>query len=950
LPYPGEAMSDSRMRRFAALFVVSIAVFAVFSQPASAGAVSAKVEKVTIATFEMGPADPQPAIFENRDWYNAYPRSMFRVYTRADEPVDREYDLAVVENDHLRVEVLPDVGGRVWRIIDKSTGRNLLWTNDTIKPIRVGRRRGWIAGGIELAFPVGNHGEDTMEPYRWKIVENDDGSASIFVSAFDHFYRFRATYEISLAPETARMDLTVRLYNPTEVRNRYQFWVNAAVRTGDDMQFIMPVDYVAGHGFGGVHDWPTTGKDEDQSYYRNVPHQLGVFGWDAPFIAAYFHDADYGIVRYSSPEFTRGIKMWTWGTRSHWTGEYSLNQGSYNEIQGGRWPVQTMNGWLEPHQMDEWTEYWYGVNGLGGIDAASKYAALKITRDGESAAVRLYTLAPVAGTLKVSADGETVLTRPVEAGAGELIAETVDIGAPGEGAWLEVTLTDRRNFSLISFEKAFDGRKGPKPEVPPTVEVDGEGGAWDELAAALELELNEGDMAAAAAAYRRIVSMRPDFQPAWKALGILSYKQFDNEAALDALSRAAELDQSDLEARYYLALAEMREDREKALSTLSTIEDGVRWSHMGKFIRAAEDLKSGRYGQAVEGLAEAGAGWSRDCILWESLAVAARLAGETDRAAAAVEAALAADPMDPVAMVERLFAADAADPAAIRDALGVDEDLYLEVALFYEGAGLPEQALAVARAGEEFAGSGLYYYYLAWLAGRAGEPDAAAGYAETALEMGTDYVFPHRREAIEAFDYVAEITGQVAYPQYFKGVMLYWLGRQDDAVDMWQDLVGRYEVPGLYRIVATAYTRGRLASDLKTAEGLYLKAIEQDPDDADAYAELAGIYEAMDDWSARRDILRKARRLFPENDLIALMTAVMLSERRDYGEAAEILENHEFKRAHQSRQLWHLAWRAITSTYTGLAVEALENGDREKAMENLEKAAGYRDTISRWFD
>ena len=330
--------------------------------------------------------------------------------------------------------------------------------------------------------------------------------------------------------------------------------------------------------------------------------------------------------------------------------------------------------------------------------------------------------------------------------------------------------------------------------------------------------------------------------------------------------------------------------------------------------------------------------------------VAARLAGKTDRAAAAVEAALAADPMDPVAMVERLFAADSAGPAEIRDALGVDEDLYLEVALFYDGIGLSDAALAVARAGEEFAGSGLYYYYLAWLAGRAGEPDAAAGYAETALEMGTDYVFPHRREAIEAFDYVAETTGQVAYPQYFQGVMLYWLGRQDDAVDMWQDLVGRYEVPGLYRIVATAYTCGRLASDLKTAEGLYLKAIDQDPDDADAYAELAEVYDAMDDWSSRRDILRKARRLFPENDLIALMTAVMLSERRDYGEAAEILENHEFKRAHQSRELWYLAWRAITSTYTGLAVEALEDGDREKAMENLEKAAGYRDTISRWFD
>lgn len=946
-------MFNAKTRRCAALLVLS--VLAIASLAAVAGAAegaSARVEMQVIPTFELGDADPQPAIFETRDWYKAYPRSMFLVHTRADEPVDREYEMAVIENPYLRVEVLPDVGGRVWRIIDKATGRNLLWTNDAVKPIRVGRRRGWLAGGIELAFPVGNHGEDTMEPYRWKLAENEDGSVSILVSAFDHFYRFWATYEISLAPDTARMDLTVRFYNPTEVRNRYQYWVNAATKTGDDMQFIMPVEYVAGHGFGGVHDWPTMGKEKDQSFYKNVPGQLGVFGWDAPFVAAYYHDDDWGIVRYASPKYSRGIKMWTWGTKSHWVGEYSLNQGSYNEIQGGRWPVQSMSGWLEPHQMDSWTEHWYPVNGLGGIDAASKDAALSVDlgEDASTAVIRINTLAPVQGNLAVTVGDETLISREVDAAPGQLLTETVDTSTLDEGAVLTVRLTDSQGSSLITFDKPLDGAKGPEPEVPATIEVEGEGEAWERLAAALELELNEGDFVLAAAGYVALTEDEPEFQGAWKALGILRYKQFDNDSALEALSRAAELDASDMEARYYLGLAELQADREGAVETLRGVTDGTRWSHMAKFVLATRDMADGRFAETVEACDEASTGWSSDCIMWDTLAVAARLAGNQARAAAALDAALAADPMDPLALVERLFAAEAADAAAIREALGVDWDLYLEVALFYDGLARPHEAVQVARAGEEFADSGLYYYYLAYLAGRAGDTDAARSYAETAAGTGTDYVFPHRREAVRAFEYVADLTGEIAFPKYYEGVMLYWLGRQDEAVDVWQGLVGRYDVPGLYRIVATAYTRGRLSADMKVAVELYVKAIDEDPDDVDAYAELAELYDDMDDWDALRRTLGDARSRFPENDRIALAMAVQLVDGRDYEEAAEILEAHPFKRAHQSRELRQMASRAITGAYGGLAMEALRDGDREKAMENLEKASDSREMISRWFD
>ncbi|MHC4711833.1 MAG: DUF5107 domain-containing protein [Planctomycetota bacterium] len=943
----------NRVTRITALFF--LVLFVIATAGGAAETATARIEKVTIPTFEMGAPDPAPAVFELEQWYRAYPRSVFRVYTRADKPVYKKYDMAVVENSLLRVEVLPAVGGRIWRIIDKTTGRNLLWTNDTVKPIRVGRRRGWIAGGVEFPFPVSNHGEDTMEPYRYRLDENEDGSASVTVSSFDHHYRFRGSYTVGLTPGEARMALTIRLYNPTEVRNPYQIWINAAVKTGDDMQFIFPVEYVAGHGSGGVHEWPTMDEEADLSFYRNSPDQLGVFGWDADFLGAYYHDEDWGIVRYCSKDFARGIKLWTWGTDSYWTHEYSLKQGSYNEIQGGRWPTQTMNGYLDPHQMDTWTEFWYPVNGLGGVDCATKDAALTVAfpddgEDDKSSVVRLNVFRPVSGKLEIKVGGKVVVSREVEAKPGEVLAETVDLEeAEGEGP-VSVTLNDAFNFQLISYEALRERERGPKPTVPASVEVEGEGPLWDRLAEALSVEVNQGDWVAAAARYRSIVDEEPGFAPAWKALGILLYRQLDYEGAEEALKKAAE-NGADAEALYYLAVVQLARGDEGASETLAGVSGDIPFTHAAKYLSARETLRAGDHDEAIEALLEAGKGWSSDCVLWNTLAVAARLAGKEDLAAEGARAALAADPLDPFAFVEKLFAEGAASEERVTAALGVDSDLYIETALFYDGLNRTKEALTVAQAGRPLAESGLYFYYLSYLAGRTGWTDLAREYAAKALEMGNDYVFPHRPEATAAFDYVAALSGEEALPLYHRGIMLYWLGRQDEAVSLWEGLVGRYEVPGLYKSVATAYSRGKMARALKTSVDLFLKAAEEDPDDASIYYALDDLYEAAHRWGRRRRSIEKAWKLFPDDDQIALRYVLVLAGRGKYKEAAEVLETHEFKRAHQSGHMWYLAYRAITETYCSLAMEALlDDGDDEMALEYLGKAASAEDMIEKWFD
>ena len=643
--------------------------------------------------------------------------------------------MAVVENGLVRVEVLPEVGGHIWRIVDKKTQKNLLWTNDAVKPVRVGRRHGWIAGGIEFPFPVGNHGEDALEPYRWSIRNNADGSATATVSSFDHFYRFWGSYDVTLRPDDARVAVTVRLYNPTQLRNRYQLWVNAAVKVGDDMQYIFPTDYVTGHGFGGVYSWPTMDKDSDRSYWKNVEDSMGVFAWHADYLGAYYHNDDYGVIRYSPRTLTEGIKLWTWGTDSGWTREYSLDQGPYGEIQGGRWPTQTMYGWLDPHQMDTWTEYWYPVKGLGGVDQASRYAAMKVSvkRDGDkpqSAEMRINALVPVNGRLVVTAGDSTLLAKAVEIPAGEVLVLSVDISSlPADGAF-NVSLVDATNLSLISHDVKLEAAPSPKPEAPADVRVEGEGPEWDALARGLARELNEDDLAGAGESYESTTREYPEFAPAWKALGILRHKQMDYEAALSALEKAAAIAADDLEARYYLGLTQLALGRPEYAETLASVTGDAKFAHAAKYILGREAAAAGDYAGAVKVFTEAGNGWSCDAALWSALAVSARKAGDAAAAAEALEAAMAAEPLNAFAMVEGLFAGGKAAPEAVREALGRDSDLYVETALFYSGLGCAAEALETAKAGETLADSGLYFYYLSYFAGKAGDRAAALSICE----------------------------------------------------------------------------------------------------------------------------------------------------------------------------------------------------------------------------
>ncbi|HEY1803697.1 MAG TPA: DUF5107 domain-containing protein, partial [Terracidiphilus sp.] len=106
--------------------------------------------KVTIPTYVLGPADPNPSFpLINSD--DVYPYSMLDDLTDDRQP--KTYTALYLENQYLKITILPELGGHVYSLYDKVHHREVLYRNQVVKYGLVGPRGAWIAGGMEFSFP-----------------------------------------------------------------------------------------------------------------------------------------------------------------------------------------------------------------------------------------------------------------------------------------------------------------------------------------------------------------------------------------------------------------------------------------------------------------------------------------------------------------------------------------------------------------------------------------------------------------------------------------------------------------------------------------------------------------------------------------------------------------------------------------------------------------------------
>jgi hypothetical protein len=77
---------------------------------------------------------------------------------------DMELPSIVMENDFLRAEFVPVLGGRLWSLFDKKEGRDILYRNPVLRPANLAIRDAWFSGGIEWNIGRLGHSVHTCSP------------------------------------------------------------------------------------------------------------------------------------------------------------------------------------------------------------------------------------------------------------------------------------------------------------------------------------------------------------------------------------------------------------------------------------------------------------------------------------------------------------------------------------------------------------------------------------------------------------------------------------------------------------------------------------------------------------------------------------------------------------------------------------------------------------------
>ena len=294
------------------------------------------VGTMRMKTYPFSDPDPVPATGETR-----YP--YFRYDGSTDRAEPREWKTVALENDRLRVTLLPEVGGKVWGAKDKITGEDFLYVNHVMKFRDIAMRGPWVSGGIEFNFGILGHAPSSSTPVDWCVRTNADASVSCFVSAPEYITRTVWQVEVRLGADADAFETHVKWFNASGLPSPLYHWMNAAYSLRGNPQFKFPGKNVIGHeGEIELRNWPVDEKGRDLSVYRNNafggPKSYHVLPGNNGFYAIWWPDKGFGSCHRSLPYEKFGRKIWLWALSREggiWEDLLTDEDGQYTELQSG---------------------------------------------------------------------------------------------------------------------------------------------------------------------------------------------------------------------------------------------------------------------------------------------------------------------------------------------------------------------------------------------------------------------------------------------------------------------------------------------------------------------------------------------------------------------------------------------------------------------------------------
>jgi len=852
-------------------FFICIVIANAYGQQAA----SVREYNKAFKTYPFSDPNPIPA------FTHIYPYFRYDGFT--DKPVQKEWKVIELENAYLKLTILPEIGGKIWSAIEKSTGKSFVYDNHVVKFRDIAMRGPWTSGGIEPNYGIMGHTPNTATPVNYITRKNDDGSVSCFIGVLDLLTRTNWTMEINLPRDKSYFTTKSFWFNSTAIEQPYYHWMNTGIKVSGNLEYVYPGTHYLGHE--GEHsDWPINKENgKDISFYEN--NNFGgyksyhVFGKYTDFFGAYWHDDDFGIARYSGHDDKAGKKIWIWGLSEQgmiWEKLLTDTDGQYSEIQSGRLFNQTADKStftpfklksFSPGATDLWTEYWYPVLKTKGFVKANEYGALNVRYEKGWLKIYFSPVQQISDTLKIRWAGKNIYEKKMEIAPPRTFTDSIKMDVdPGD---LVYSLGDNK----LIYESKPDAYDLGRPlESPKDFDWSSGYGLYIQGRALMDQKM----YAPAEEKLKASLSKDPNFLPALVKMAELMYRNMRYAEALKLIKKALSIDTNDGAANYYYGIIN------EQLGNVIDAKDGFDIASLSMEYRSAAYnglcklyLVEKNWNKALEFAGKAIDFNRFDIAALQMQAIAHRY--QNKNANQVLETILSFDPLNHFARFEKYLAKPSEENRTAFTSMIRDEqpsETFLELAVNYYKNGCYDESEKVLRLAPTNA---LVNYWLAFMQHKKGQ--SYSPILAQADATSPAFVFPFRSEDHEILLWATQ-NSKSWKPKYYLALLYKNRNSIAESKKLFTACGDQPDFAPFYAARAAMLMGNSDLADLK-------KAIVLDKNDW-RYIKLLSEYYISHKQNALA-VIEPYYNVHKENYIIGMLYAKALLLNKDYRKCAELL-------------------------------------------------------------
>jgi len=885
-----------------------------------------KVQTKNLPTYKFSEPNPMPALAYNS---KIYPYHKFDGYSLIKTP--HPFQVITLENKYILVEILPEIGGKVWGAIDKSNGNEFIYKNEVIKFRNIAMRGPWTSGGIEFNFGIIGHHPSTASKVDYYTETLEDGTQICVVGTMDLPSRTQWRVRIAVEPNVGSFSTQATWYNPSATEKAYYNWMTAAAAAKEDLVFAAPGNAYLKHD-GTVLPWPKDILNRDLSHYNEnnfgSSKSYHIVGTYNDFFGGYYEKQDIGFGHWGRYDEIPGQKLWLWDLSRFggiWEDLLTDKDGHYVEYQAGRLFVQYFPGaenpisqaTFESNQTDQWEEVWFPLKNIKGLKEASPYGALNVLKEKDSIKVYINPFKTVEDKITFQ-EGATKIEHHALFRANETLQfsfkssslespfaitiDSLELNYNSEPMFLKRPFTSPKELkgyksNTLLFEKGLNAQRYRNFEQTKKY-------------------------------FEEVLNNDPSHLEARAALGALLYDSGLPEKGLEVVQVGLGLDTYHPDLNYtaginYLATS----DHVNAKESLGWAARSMKYRSTANTHLSQIALLERNYKDALH-YANQALDFNTKNISALSYRYLALKASNRDKLAEqALKDLKAIDPLHHLISFELYL-----DKKITLEELKATHrsefpyQSFLELAILYYNTGFDSKALTVLETSPKHMLTSLWMAFIS----------KDNTFLKEIFENSVDFVFPFRRETASMLQWVNSKSNHWK-ATYLLALNLIGLNQKEEGRLLLNKLNSQPNTANFYWI------RSQLAPDpmSQQAELDLEKAYEKDPKNWRIALDYGDLLEEKNLFKETLRILDKSQRQYPDNFIIGLRKAEVLNSLKEYEKSIDLLSKLEvlpYEHATGSRKIY-------TQAYLGSTLNAIQKGRWNEAKKLVEQALKWPEQL-----